>query len=201
MLNEYNTFPICLRLCTAASMLPPSVTIMCPPASPATSAWASQLIMEIQSWLLCPQLPFCLEMESLNHGKFWGSADDRQLPTWPCQLGLRLLHILQLAVIQFFSPFLGFDRFPSSSCPFLSFLLSLHLFLPYTCMDNLLPASANPFQTPPYPFHHKCQNSPQGPKPNCGMCNSDSLKHCASMAFSHIQTETTEKNSHWWLTS
>lgn len=117
------------------------------------------------------------------------------------QLGLVNLAYVSSTLLFSSSHLLGFDRFLSSSCPFLSFLLSLHLFLPYTCMDNLLPASANPFQTPPYPFHHKCQNSPQGPKPNCGMCNSDSLTHCSSMAFSDMQTETTEKSSHWWLTS
>lgn len=47
--------------------------------------------------------------------------------------------------------------------PVLSPRPSLNTPLLYTFVDKLLPACANPFQTPSYPSCRKCQNSPEGP--------------------------------------
>lgn len=49
------------------------------------------------------------------------------------------------------------------------------LFLPCTCVDKLLPASANPSPTPSYLPHHKCQNLPKGPEPNHSLMDNSNL--------------------------
>lgn len=106
-----------------------------------------------------------------SHGKF--SADDRQLP-----------RLLSINSAYFSSTFLGSQFFSSSHLyldltdlpspsHILSHLPSVYPFLPNTCMDRFLAASANPSQTPPYLPHHKFQNPPKGPQPNHRMCNSE----------------------------
>lgn len=142
-------------------MLPPSVTTMCLLASPATSACASQLIMEIQGWPLCPppKLPFCLELESWGHGKFWSSADDRQLPRLPF-VNLAYFSSTFLSSQSFRSSHLFLDLTDSLLLRDLSLLPSRYPFLPYTCMDKRLPASANPSQTPISPQMSKLTLGP-----------------------------------------
>lgn len=59
-----------------------------------------------------------------------------------------LFHILQLAATLLFPPFPGYDRY-GPPCAFPPVFVTQHPPLPST--DKLLPASANPLQTPSYP--------------------------------------------------
>lgn len=159
------------------------------PASP-----ASQLIMVVQGWHFCPQLP--LYSGSWSHGNFWSSADDGHIP---CLLFVNLTY---------FSPtFLRSQLLTSSwvwqisfppSCPFL-LLPSLHTFLLYFCMDKIMPVP----QTSSYhPSYHKCHLSFH--RANCRMCRSDhssAKANHSSLACSDIKSEVTVKDSQWWFTS
>ena len=117
----------------------------------------------------------------LSHGKFWSTPDDRQPPHLLSINFANFLPIPQLTRLYCFSPLPGFDsptlpRSPTPLLPVLSCLPSLYSLLPFTCVDKLLPAFANPSQTPSCTTHHKCQNSPWGPKLNRSISVTESLE-------------------------
>lgn len=91
MLNVYNASLIQRTHCAQSNglsspsalhgwNLSQSVTSKCLPASCATSACGSQLIMELEGWLSAPKLSLCLEVESWSRGEYWSAVDGRQLP-------------------------------------------------------------------------------------------------------------------------
>lgn len=140
---------------------------MCP-ASPATSARASHLIMEIWGWLLCPAATFQFGDGELKSWKilelFWWQTADRSPVR---QLGSHLVHIPPLAAVH--RP--GFDGFPPSSCRFPS---PLTLLLPDTNLYGQ--ASACLCKLPlEFPFAHPMMNVKTHPRaPNltaeCEIC-------------------------------